>query len=210
MNKHARAIQEILVDIKPRGEFRRAEAVHLLLNTRKLLESTGIASTHPATKFYGDWCAHSTLKGAFAQEALLKITDVIAAAVKNAQDPAAVDSVICGISAALGVQLLRSELRLLHGRFGLDSWHLDDPRLFRQFMAAVLIEIEECPLRLPSQVEQESLRRANGDPVWRAKACEVTQKLSSEQLKFYNVPPGTFVWQVTLVNDAAMCGLLLI
>ena len=167
------------------------------------MEAENSQEQHRALNLYCNWCAHSRLsRSAIVYDIMRRITEAL---VRDSQNGtltiAAPES---GVSAALAIGQLQKELISLYRKHRLDT-SLFGPAHFRRFMDAVLDQIENAPLELPSarpKNEQhgrmyDAVKRAAGnDPRKTVVRLEVTKDLTPDLLKFYSVPKGTYAWQI--------------
>jgi len=148
---------------------------------------------------------------------LLQITQRLNNEIRDSSD--ASNSAVCNaVCSVLALRTLQSELVDLYGQFGVETSTLVAPQMFRQFVGAILDIIAGHPLEFPKDIAQRrgSLRKiydsacrvARDDPRWIVTHCSVTNELSDEQLVFYGVPNGTYIWQIGMAAGYFLCGLL--
>jgi hypothetical protein len=217
MNLHAKRLQTSLAEIRDRGFFTRLEPPSILIETRRVLERLDIRHSFPVAMLYADWCAHATLDRTGAGTVLLQITTALNRDIRQSSN-ASIDAVYNGVCSALALKTLQSQLAAVYERFEVDTWSLWDPRMFRQFMGGILDTIAEQPLAYPQDIGKKggNLRRvydeacqiACNDPQWIVTECSVTNDLSEQQLAFYGVPKGTYLWQIRTGANVFFCGIL--
>lgn len=217
MNPHAKRLNLAIAEIHDRGNFTRLEPVSILVETRRLLEDTSLQKSFPAIMLYADWCAHPRLDRSGAGAVLLKITEALNREMRNSSR-ASVDALYDVVGSALAFGKLHQELASLFERFQVDTTTLEDTQMFRQFIGALLDTIAELPLAFPKDVAQSNgkIRRlydaacqaARNNPQWIVTHCSVTNALSDEQLSFYAVPKGTYLWQIGTAAGVFFCGVL--
>jgi hypothetical protein len=217
MNSHARRLQNALSEIRDRGHFTRLEPPQILIETRRLLESASRSEDFPVVGLYADWCAHSKLDRAGAAAVLLEITAALNRSIRDSSN-ASIDAVYGSVNSALGLGALKVQLGALYNQFNVDTWPFDDPQMFRQFMGAILDAIAELPLKYPpnaskkggrvGQLYQKACHIARDDPKWIITECSVINELSNEQMTFYEVPEGTYLWQISTAANVSFCGVL--
>ena len=83
-------------------------------------------------------------------------------------------------------------------------------------MGAILDTIADLPLCFPTATKTGKVKKiydeadgiSSNNPNWIVTQCSVTNVLSEEQLAFYNVPEGAYLWQITTGLGVAICGVL--
>ncbi len=217
MNPHAKRLQDAIAEIRHRGYFARLEPSSILIETRRLLQDTNLQKSFPVAMLYADWCAHPRLDRTGAGAVLLKITEGLNRDIRDSSN-SSIDAVYNAVCSALALRTLQSQLVDLYRRFGVETSALVAPQMFRQFISAILDAIAELPLEFPKDVAQRrgrtrkiydaACRIARNDPQWIVTHCSVTNKLSDEQLAFYDVPKGTYLWQIGMAAGYFICGVL--
>jgi hypothetical protein len=217
MNAHAKRLKLAIAEIHSRGIFARLEPASILIETRRLLGDTNLQKFFPAVTLYADWCAHPRLDRCGAGTVLLEITEALNRDIRDSSSTS-IDALYNAVGSALALRKFHRELTSLFARFQLDTTTLEDAQMFRQFIGALLDTIAELPLMFPKNVAQSSgkIRKlydaachvARNDPQWIVTHCSVTNELSDEQLAFYSVSKGTYLWQIGTSAGVFFCGVL--
>jgi hypothetical protein len=217
LNSHAKRLNLAIAEIRARGNFTRLEPASILVEARRLLEDTSLQKSFPAIMLYADWCAHPRLDRIGAGTVLLQIAEALNRDIRNSAS-ASVDALYGAVGSALALRKLHQELASLFERFQVDTTTLEDAQMFRQFIGALLDTIAELPLAFPQDIAQSTgkIRKlydaaclaARNDPQWIVIHCSVTNALSDEQLVFYAVPKGTYLWQIGTAAGVFFCGVL--
>ena len=206
-----------MAEIRRRGHFTRFEPSSILIQTRRLLEEANLKKSFPVVVLYADWCAHPRLDRTGAGTVLLEITKALNRDVHDSSN-ASINAVYNAVYSALALRTLQGQLVDVWGRFGVDTRVLVDAQMFRQFIGAILDTIAELPLEFPKDIAQRggemgkiyefACQIARNDPQWIVTKCSVTNQLSDEQLAFYEVPKGTYLWQIGTAAGVFFCGVL--
>lgn len=206
-----------MAEIRQRGCFTRLEPSSVLVDCRRLLEEANLKMLFPVAVLYADWSAHARLDRAGAAAVLLEITEALNRDIRDSSNPS-IDSLYNAVLGALRLRTLQSELIDLCARFGVETWAFQNPRMFRQFIGAILDAIADLPLAFPAgiahktgkvkKIYESACRAARNDPQWIVTQCSVTNELSAQQLAFYDVPAGTYLWQIRTASNVFFCGVL--
>lgn len=217
MNPHAKRLHIAMTEIRRRGSFTRLEPPSILVEVRRLLEDTNLQKSFPIAVLYADWCAHPRLNRIGAGAVLFEITELLNLDIRDSSN-SSIDGLCNGVRTAFALTTLQSQLVNVCERFGVETWALVDPKMFRQFIGAILDAIADLPLEFPKGVEKGGgkIREfydaacdiARNDPQWIVTHCSVTNELSNEQLAFYDVPRGTYAWQIGTAAGGFFCGVL--
>ena len=218
MNAHAVRLQNAVEEICTRGQFTRLEPCSILIETRRLLEHLRLRSTFPVVALYADWCAHTRLDRNSAAAILFKITEALNRELRHPSDTS-IDALYHAVRSALGIRALQPQLIDLFGRVGVKTSPVIECRMYCQFIGAVLDTIAELPLEFPKDIAAQrsgkikkaydaALKVAGEDPRRMVTHCSVTNNLSDQQLAFYGVPKGTYLWQIGTAGDSWICGVL--
>jgi len=206
-----------MAEIHRRGSsFTRLEPASILIEARRLLEDTSLQTSFPVVVLYANWCAHPKLDRIGAATVLLEITEGLNRDIRDSSN-ASIDALCSAVCSALALRKLQQELTNLFGRFGVETSALEGAP-FRQFIGALLDTIAELPLTFPKDLSQSggklrklydaACRVARNDPQWIITQCSVTNELSNEQLSFYGVPKGSYLWQIGTASGCFFCGVL--
>ncbi len=164
-------------------------------------------------KLYCNWCAHCEItKSTLGYEILRDVTTALNHDIRNGtMTIASPDS---GVSAALAVTKFYEQLLALFSSHDLDAWPFVGAN-FRLFIGAVLDAIEDAPLSFPQQRKRIAARvyaqieqAADHDPRGMIVRLTLTKDLKPEQLSFYGVPEGTFIWQADTASGYSLAGVL--
>lgn len=213
MIKQANRIKSALDDIEKRNELTPSDPPQLLLLTRQLLESQHIKGNYPVVNLYCNWCVHCEItKSNIGFEILRHVSELLNRDVANGT--CSIANPEKGVSAALRIADLREQLISLYTQFEIKTW-LFGNKNFSRFFSGILEAIEEDPISFPDardskadRVYSEIERIAKNDPRGMIVSLLVTKDLNEEQLKFYNVPNGTFIWELRTAFDNRFASVL--
>jgi hypothetical protein len=206
-----------MAEIRGRGCFERLEASDILIKTRRLLEDTKLQKSFPVVMLYADWCAHTRLDRIGAASVLLQITERLNRHVRDSMN-ASINAIYDAVHSPIAFKELQGELVTLYKQFGIEISALLSPQMFRQFVGAIVDTIAGLPLEFPPNIERThgEIRKiydaacqvAGDDPQWIVTQCLLTNELSDTQREFYEVPDGTYLWQIRTAAGVFSCGVL--